>query len=205
LRVSVDALDVHVLVDNITDSLSTVPQGVIHEWGHLRENGDLVLSGEALCCARRPEMVQPLALLEPAMPVPPAKGQPPAVRSGVAIAAELYRAGDKTSAVDSFMRAVAGPDYRAVVDRVLPQAFEQGVADADMFFGQELPAVQQWSFVEADAARIVQPALIVIGAKSREASPIWQRREDFHGLVVTYRHRTSPQVRHSATIRIMLV
>src|SRR6476620_10330011 len=48
---SVDALDVHVLVDNVTDSLSTVPQGVVHEWGHLRATGDLVLSGEALCCA----------------------------------------------------------------------------------------------------------------------------------------------------------
>ncbi len=47
----VDALDVQVLVDNVTDSLSTVPQGVVHEWGHLRESGDLVLSGEALCCA----------------------------------------------------------------------------------------------------------------------------------------------------------
>ena len=48
---SVDALDVHVLVDNVTDSLSTVPQGVVHEWGHLRATGNLVLSGEALCCA----------------------------------------------------------------------------------------------------------------------------------------------------------
>lgn len=48
---SVDALDVHVLVDNVTDSLSTVPQGVTHEWGHLRSSGNLVLSGEALCCA----------------------------------------------------------------------------------------------------------------------------------------------------------
>jgi 7,8-dihydropterin-6-yl-methyl-4-(beta-D-ribofuranosyl)aminobenzene 5'-phosphate synthase len=48
---SVDALNVHVLVDNVTDSLSTVPQGVMHEWGHLRASGNLVLSGEALCCA----------------------------------------------------------------------------------------------------------------------------------------------------------
>ena len=47
----VDELEVQVLVDNVTDSLSTVPQGVIHEWGHLRESGDFVLSGEALCCA----------------------------------------------------------------------------------------------------------------------------------------------------------
>src|SRR4029450_1701177 len=47
----VDALNVRVLVDNVTDSLSTVPHGVMHEWGHLKANGNLVLSGEALCCA----------------------------------------------------------------------------------------------------------------------------------------------------------
>jgi 7,8-dihydropterin-6-yl-methyl-4-(beta-D-ribofuranosyl)aminobenzene 5'-phosphate synthase len=48
---SVDALDVQVIVDNVTDSLSSVPEGVVHEWAHLRLRGDLVLSGEALCCA----------------------------------------------------------------------------------------------------------------------------------------------------------
>jgi 7,8-dihydropterin-6-yl-methyl-4-(beta-D-ribofuranosyl)aminobenzene 5'-phosphate synthase len=47
----VDALEVQVLVDNVTDSLSTVPHDVTHEWGHLGEIGALVLSGEALCCA----------------------------------------------------------------------------------------------------------------------------------------------------------
>src|SRR6476620_4828177 len=46
-----DSLDVHVLVDNGTDSLSTVPHDVTHEWGHLKTKGDFVLSGEALCCA----------------------------------------------------------------------------------------------------------------------------------------------------------
>lgn len=47
----VDALEVQVLIDNVTDSLSTVPQEVTQEWSCLREHGDLVLSGEALCCA----------------------------------------------------------------------------------------------------------------------------------------------------------
>jgi len=46
-----DSLDVHVLVDNATDSLSTVPHDVTHEWGHLKTRGGFVLSGEALCCA----------------------------------------------------------------------------------------------------------------------------------------------------------
>src|SRR5262245_62897957 len=47
----VDALEVQVLVDNVTDSLSTVPYDVTHEWEHLGEPGTLGLSGEALCCA----------------------------------------------------------------------------------------------------------------------------------------------------------
>lgn len=47
----VDALDVHVLVDNVTDSLSTVPQDVVNEWGYLGSHADFVLSGEAICCA----------------------------------------------------------------------------------------------------------------------------------------------------------
>lgn len=47
----VDALEVQVLVDNVTDSLSTVPHDVTHEWSHLGENGPLILSGEAICCA----------------------------------------------------------------------------------------------------------------------------------------------------------
>ena len=46
-----DTLDVQVIVDNVTDSLSSVPSGVVHEWAHLRQRGDLVLRGEALCCA----------------------------------------------------------------------------------------------------------------------------------------------------------
>lgn len=47
----VDELEVHVLVDNVTDSLSTVPHDVTNEWNHLRRGGDFELSGEALCCA----------------------------------------------------------------------------------------------------------------------------------------------------------
>ena len=86
-----------------------------------------------------PQMVQSLALLESALPVPSSSPG----RAGIPKAAELYRAGDKAAAVDTFMRAVAGPDYRASADRVLPHAFDQAVADADTFFGQELPAIQQ--------------------------------------------------------------
>jgi pimeloyl-ACP methyl ester carboxylesterase len=121
-----------------------------------------------------PEMVQSLALLEMALAVP---GGSPG-RTGIPESIELYRAGDKSGAVDTFMRAVAGPDYRASADRVLPGAFEQAVKDADTFFAQELPALRQWSFGAAEGARIEQPVLLVMGARSREVSPVWQQRQD---------------------------
>jgi 3-oxoadipate enol-lactonase len=49
---------------------------------------------------------------------------------------------------------------------VLPGAIEQALADADTFFGQELPALRQWTFGPAEAGRIRQPVLAVVGDKS---------------------------------------
>lgn len=122
-----------------------------------------------------PQMVQSLVLLEPAVPVP--SGAVP-LRPGATSAVELFRAGDKAGAVDAFMKTVAGPTYRAVLDRMLPGAFAQAVADADTFFGQELPAVREWTFGAQQAALIHQPALVVMGGRSHEVSPIWQQRQD---------------------------
>ena len=81
-------------------------------------------------------------------------------------AVQRYRAGDKAAAVDIFFRGVLGPGYRAVLDHGLPGAFGQAVADADAFFTQEMPALQQWPFTEDDAHRIQQPALAVLGTAS---------------------------------------
>lgn len=64
--------------------------------------------------------------------------------------------------------------YRGALDRGLPGAFEQAVADADAFFAQEIPAPQQWPFTEADAHRIHQPALAVQGTAS---PPIFAARQ----------------------------
>jgi len=41
----VDRVEVHVLVDNVTDSLSTVPSNVENEWSYLWRNGMKRLSG----------------------------------------------------------------------------------------------------------------------------------------------------------------
>jgi pimeloyl-ACP methyl ester carboxylesterase len=109
---------------------------------------------------------------------------------------EAYRAGDKARAVDGFMRFVSGPDYRPVVDQVLQGAFAQAVTDADTFFGQELPAIQQWTLRQEDAARISQPVLSMMGAKSKEVSPIWSER---HELILAWLPRAEGFVLSGAT------
>jgi pimeloyl-ACP methyl ester carboxylesterase len=73
------------------------------------------------------------------------------------------------------MRGVCGPDYRAPLERALPGAFEQAVADADTFFGQQLRAVAQWSFGEADASRVARPVLAVVGERSH---PVFAERRE---------------------------
>jgi pimeloyl-ACP methyl ester carboxylesterase len=127
-----------------------------------------------------PDKVHSLALLEPALIAVSTgegeAGQPigSALQFGPVL--QRYRAGDKAGAVDAFLQGVAGPTYRADLDNVLPGAFGSAVADADTFFGQELPAVTQWQFSRDDARRITQPVLAVLGARSSDISPIFARR-----------------------------
>jgi pimeloyl-ACP methyl ester carboxylesterase len=140
-----------------------------------------------------PHVVQSLALLEPAlMSVPSAATS----RAFVGEAVQRYQAGDRAGAIDIFLRGTCGPGYRAVLDRVLPVAFEQAVADADTFFQQELPALQQWSFGRDDASRIVQPVLAAVGARSLELDPIWGER---HELLQKWLPHVEPFVVPNAT------
>lgn len=92
----------------------------------------------------------------------------------------MYMAGNKAGTVDGFVQALAEPEYRTVLDRVLPDAFAQAVADADTFFRIELPALQQWQFTEAEARRITQPALSVRGA---DGPTVWPGFAEIHQLV----------------------
>jgi pimeloyl-ACP methyl ester carboxylesterase len=140
-----------------------------------------------------PDAVHSLALLEPTlMSVPSAQTS----RAFVATAIQLYRAGDKAGAVDTFLQGTCGPGYRAVLDQALPGAFDQHVADADTFFGQELPALQQWSFTQEDARRISQPVLAVTGAKSQELDRIWAERQE---LLLAWLPNVEPFVLPDAT------
>lgn len=108
-----------------------------------------------------PEVVSTLALLEPIVPGALSDSSQQYFGQVVGEAFGLYGAGDKAGAIDTWSRGAFGPGYRAVLDRTLPGAFDQAVADADTVFGVEGPTLQQWSFTREDAGRISQPTLSV--------------------------------------------
>jgi pimeloyl-ACP methyl ester carboxylesterase len=119
-----------------------------------------------------PERVASLALLEPAgIPTP----------SGEAFAQEVltpsgerYASGDKAGAVALFLQGVCGPQMREVADRALPPgAYDLAAADADTFFLTEWPALGEWRFGPAEAARIDQPVLLVLGTDSDAVTPMF--------------------------------
>jgi pimeloyl-ACP methyl ester carboxylesterase len=83
---------------------------------------------------------------------------------------QRYAEGDKEGAVHSFVRWAIGPDYRTWLDRMMPGAYDRMVADADSFFGVELPSLQEWYLTREDARRITQPVLGVFGS---ESASIW--------------------------------
>ncbi len=118
-----------------------------------------------------PESVRSLALLEAALLIVP---------SGpfAGHAMQRYRAGDRIAAVNIWMAGVCGPDYRAAMEMAIPGALDHAVADADTFFGQELPAVREWSFGGDDAQRIQQPVLCVLGGRSDDVSPVFTQRHE---------------------------
>jgi len=147
-----------------------------------------------------PHLVHSLALLEPALLGVPSG--PQVAKAVLVPAVERYRVGDKAGAVETFMQGVTGPAYRAALEKALPGAFEQAVTDADTFFGQELPALRQWSFSREDARRITQPVLAVLGAKSdvrptsEGASRIFRER---HELLLAWLPNVEPFILSDAT------
>ncbi len=118
-----------------------------------------------------PEAAHTLALLEPARPAPPSEQQAAFRRNCVEPAIARYRAGDRSGAVDTWAQGVFGPDYREPLERGLPGALERCLADADAFFQQELPALQQWAFTQEDAGRLTLPVLAVLGEKTVPTFP----------------------------------
>jgi pimeloyl-ACP methyl ester carboxylesterase len=159
-----------------------------HIVGH-SNSGNLVLQ----VALETPDTVHSLVVAEPAlMTVPSAQ----TARAFVGTSIQQYRSGDKLGAIDTFLKGTCGPDYRATVEAALPGAMARYAADADTFFAQQLPALQQWSFGPGEAIRIAQPVLAVIGERSKQLSPIWNERQD---LLLSWLRNAEPFVLPNAT------
>jgi pimeloyl-ACP methyl ester carboxylesterase len=122
-----------------------------------------------------PQAAHTVVSMEAARPVPQTELQAQFVRDYIQPAVASYRAGDTAAAVDTFFRGVFGEGYGPALEQGLPGAFDRAVSEADAFFTQELPALQQWDFTEDDARRIAQPVLLVLGERSTPTFP--ERRE----------------------------
>lgn len=128
-----------------------------------------------------PGVVHSLALLEPGLMVGvSAQGYREALTRGE----ERYREAGAAVVVDEFLQARwPGPGYRAALDRTLPGAFAQAVADAGTWFECELPGQLGWRFGEAEARRISQPTLSVLGG---ESDALWSRFGETHRLLLAW-------------------
>ena len=125
-----------------------------------------------------PDVVHSLAPLEPALAV--GEGAQ-SYREAIARGEQRYQEAGAAVVVDEFLQARFGTAYRVGLDRVLPRAFAQAVADAGTAFEQEMPGLREWSFAEAQARRITQPVLAVLGGDS---DVLWPRfGETNHGLL----------------------
>jgi pimeloyl-ACP methyl ester carboxylesterase len=126
-----------------------------------------------------PEVVHSLALLEPGLMVG-ASAQ--SYREALVRGVQRYREAGAAIAVDEFLRA-RWPEYRGCLDRVLPGAFDQAVADAATWFETDLPAGLHWRFEETEARRITQPVLSVLGGESQALHP---RFGETHRLLLAW-------------------
>jgi pimeloyl-ACP methyl ester carboxylesterase len=112
----------------------------------------------------RPELVHSLALLEPPLMAVPSAA---ALRTGTLLpAVEGYRAGDKQGALDMFLRAVFGRNWREAVEAAVPGAVTRAEAAVDAFFGIDLPSLEAWTLGDALAGTLSHPILSVVGTES---------------------------------------
>jgi pimeloyl-ACP methyl ester carboxylesterase len=145
-----------------------------------------------------PAEVQSLALLEPPLLASIPSG--PTFWEGVESVRAMYERGDKAGATDAFCAGTVGPEYRQVIDTVLPPgAFELAVTNLDTFFQVELPALQRWQFTAEEATRIRQPVLSVVGS---ETAPIFS---EGHALIQQWIPHAEALVVSQATHALQLM
>lgn len=111
-----------------------------------------------------PELVGTVALLEPPLPVPGVE----AFMARLTESIPKYEGGDPRAAVLAFMDVALGPGpYQETAAPNMPEGWlDRAVADASTMFEVEFQALPEWEFGPAEAAKITQPVLSVLGAIS---------------------------------------
>ena len=143
----------------------------VHVAGH--SSGAAVAAQLAL---DHPVHVHTLMLLEPSLISVPSLE---VFITQVEPALEAYASGNHAGAMAIFMSVVSGLEWTsgsALLDERVPGAVQQAIADADTFFGIELPAMTEWTFGREQAAAIHQPVLSVVGS---ETQPVWVEAAEF--------------------------
>jgi pimeloyl-ACP methyl ester carboxylesterase len=126
-----------------------------------------------------PELVHSLVLLEPALMV---GGSSQAYREALLDSARRYRAEGAQAVMEEFFRA-RWPSYtQAALESVLPAGLQQALADTPATFELDIGLVD-WRFGEAEARRISQPALVVLGEDSPKLHP---RFEETYQSLLTW-------------------
>jgi pimeloyl-ACP methyl ester carboxylesterase len=126
-----------------------------------------------------PDAVHSLALLEPAL-MAGASGQ--GYRESLKKGAERFQQGDAAEVLDAFLE-LRWPGYREPLERALPGAFAQAVADAGTWFKHDFPGLLEWRFGEDEARRIGQPVLSLLGG---ESDALWSRFGEVHRLLLEW-------------------
>jgi pimeloyl-ACP methyl ester carboxylesterase len=109
-----------------------------------------------------PASVHSLALLEPALFVGASAG---GYRASLLAAQARYREAGGAVILHEFL-AARWPGYRQPFDALLPGALDQGASDAGTCFEHELPGLLAWRFGEAEANRVHQPTLSILGGEN---------------------------------------
>jgi 3-oxoadipate enol-lactonase len=117
-------------------------------------------------------LVRTLTLLEPALFMVPSG---PAFLAQLVPIGETYQRGEKAAAVNMLVVGLGRPTSIETWERALPGCLDQAALDSDTFFQVEVPAIASWTFTEADAGRITQPVLFVIGS---DTLPIMSEARD---------------------------
>lgn len=116
-------------------------------------------------------------------------------REALARGEQRYREVSAAVVVDEFLQARC-PGYRDHLDRLVPRASAQAVADAGTWFEAELPAQLAWHFDTAEARQITQPVLGVLGG---ESEALWDRFGEVHRWMLAHLPRAEGLVLPGAT------